>query len=430
MGILDIFKSKKSNNKKHSGEEKSYLGKTFILCTEEDVNRIMDVLCNTFGISNNGDGHTINIHNQDINISVAVFTTSMGEDEKALIKDQVSRVYGHFYNVNTEKIDIKTNLLYSIDITQGMVFIDYSFIEDDDFDKRSMIEKKFASVLNELNGVMLIMDEDEDGIYCEGKKDSERAMELILSDKGNSSLLKYLPEQTFTMTWEDGKISEEQINRRLRSRKIVEENFIYVPVWYPVIESEAESQCRTPREIAERAVALMIVSLYSECRLGEKMNHEESYKFVEDIIEKFEADKFLSPAEKEYLNNPDSTEQEQISYSWQYENLFVMEWALGLVSELDFPDHICDVPLTVRLLNDCSSISEILEKSKPRSNKELLDECDLIFCLDWSCVDTRIHNLPAPAGMDKGVVVERHKSLNWLVGYGDKADWDNVSTNT
>ena len=74
--------------------------------------------------------------------------------------------------------------------------------------------------------------------------------------------------------------------------------------------------------------------------------------------------------------------------------------------------------------------AEILEAAKPRSAKELLDACDMIFCLDWACTDTRMRDLPAPAGMDGGVVFERHKALNWLVGVGEKADWDHVPVDT
>lgn len=35
----------------------------------------------------------------------------------------------------------------------------------------------------------------------------------------------------------------------------------------------------------------------------------------------------------------------------------------------------------------------------------------------------------APAGLEKGVVKERHYALNWLVGYMDQA-WDDVTTDT
>lgn len=144
MGILDRLKNNKAKN--NCGEEKSYLSKTFILCAEEDYIRIMNVICDGFGISCNGEGHTLSINSQEMKISVTVFTKAMGEDEEGLIKDQVDRVYGHFYEVNTENTDIKTNLLYDIARTNGMIFINYSFIEDENFDKKSMIEGKFASM--------------------------------------------------------------------------------------------------------------------------------------------------------------------------------------------------------------------------------------------------------------------------------------------
>ena len=147
-------------------------------------------------------------------------------------------------------------------------------------------------------------------------------------------------------------------------------------------------------------------------------------EFIQKRINEFGADDFFSLKEWNYLHNEDPKESEKISYSWQYENLYVMEWALGLIDgPLDFPDHFCAVAEAAQLLTAFHSMREILEAAKPRSAKELLDACDMIFCLDWACTDTRMRDLPAPAGMDGGVVFERHKALNWLVGAGEKADW-------
>ena len=112
---------------------------------------------------------------------------------------------------------------------------------------------------------------------------------------------------------------------------------------------------------------------------------------------------------------------------WQYEPLFVMLWALGYEEELFFPDHICDVPGITQVMRERDSMEALLKGAKLRSGKELLDAADMIFRLDWACVDTRIHGLPAPAGMDSGVVMERHKALNWLV-CGD--EWDKVDIST
>ena len=80
-----------------------------------------------------------------------------------------------------------------------------------------------------------------------------------------------------------------------------------------------------------------------------------------------------------------------------------------------------------RTMREHDSIEKLLKGAKLRSVGELLDAADMIFRLDWACVDTRIHGLPAPAGMDGGVVMERHKALNWLI-CGD--DWDEVDIST
>lgn len=419
MGIFDRLKKQKQ-------EVTTTEGSMCLFCTESSLDKIMDEISRVFGLSSEGKGNTIELHNGDIEIYVLVGTAEMGEEANAYIKNQVERTWGHFYEVETEDTDIKTNVLYQIKMTRGFAQIQYSYIQDEALDKRAMIADLFGQTLGELGGILLVQGE-ADGLYC---KQEEQDMELILDDSGESGLIHYLPAQVFAMTTEDGEVTEEQIERRRRSRAIIEEKFIYVPSWYPLIESEQECRIRTPEEIAKRAVALMSVAVYSECLLAENMTPDEAFTFIRGRMEEFGAEEFLSPEEKIYLHNPDSTEKDRISYSWQYENLFVMEWALGLVDDLDFPDHICDVPLTVRLLKDCSTIGEILEKSTPRSAKELLDACDLIFCLDWACVDTRIHNFPAPASMDGGVVMERHKSLNWLIGAEESADWDEVSTNT
>ena len=96
--------------------------------------------------------------------------------------------------------------------------------------------------------------------------------------------------------------------------------------------------------------------------LSEFFHEEEEKQIV------FGADDFFSLKEWNYLHNEDPKESEKISYSWQYENLYVMEWALGLIDgPLDFPDHFCAVAEAAQLLTAFHSMREILEAAKPRS---------------------------------------------------------------
>lgn len=434
-------------------------GKFFLFGMESSLERIMGVFGAIFGLDFSGAGNTLELHNGDVEIHVFVACEDMGQEATEFLKDQATRTKGHFYRVETEACDVKTNLLYQLERTKSFVSVEYSFEAEGPEPegaeaggaetgtmapesaeakraeaKRMAVESAFLGALPDLRAVMLIPGEQDapDGIYIINE---EREKLLILSEAGDSDLDRFVPYPYPMDRLEPGnEISQEQLDRRQRNRKIFEEKGIYVPAFYPVIESEEEAACRTPEEIAKRAVALMTVSVFSEALLQENMTQEEALDFVMGHIEGFDAEEYFSPREWAYLHNPNSSEQERISFSWQYENLYVMEWALGLLGEadgeLDFPDHCCDVPLTVRVLRDCKSIEEILAIANPRSSQELLDACDMIFCLDWACVDTRMRSLPAPAGMDGGVVMERHKSLNWLVGAGESAPWDEVGTDT
>lgn len=136
----------------------------------------------------------------------------------------------------------------------------------------------------------------------------------------------------------------------------------------------------------------------------------------------------MSPAEYAYVNNKKSKEEERIEYSWNYEHLYALEWALGL-NEWNMPVDICNVGKCVEIMSKFSSIDDIINNSNMRSKKEILDKADLIYRMDWACVDAWIHGLTGPAQLNPGVTQARHKTLNWLINMDD-AEWDDVSTPT
>lgn len=403
-------------------------GAIFLLGEEDNLENIMQAFFTAFGMEPSPGGNTLKLNNDDIFLDIVVVTQSMDDDAKAFVKEQSGKVLGHFYAVEAEKPDVKTNLIYQIDMTKSVIIINYSFDEGNEEYKLETIKAPLLGLLGQIGAVMLVM-EEPDAIYY---KDASGSTKLIMDDAGKCGVDVFLPYAKDAPDMQGA--PEEALERRRISRKKLVDKGIFLINYYPLVETKKEASCRTPEEIAKRAVALLTVALYSEAMLGDHLSPKEAFKeYAEGIIQSFGAEEFFSPDEWEYLHNENSSEQDRVQYSWQYENLYVMEWALGLGKEegpLDFPDHICDVPYTVRVLRDCRTIEDILKISKPKTEDELLDECDLIFCLDWACVDTRIKRLPAPAGMDGGVVMERHKSLNWLVGAYDRADWDNVSTDT
>ena len=64
-----------------------------------------------------------------------------------------------------------------------------------------------------------------------------------------------------------------------------------------------------------------------------------------------------------------------------------------------------------------------------RSVMEILDALDLHYRQHWATRQALLKKYPAPAGLNDGVLQERHHALNWLVRFEDR-DWDEVDTPT
>ena len=129
---------------------------------------------------------------------------------------------GHFYQVETGVVDVKTNLLYQIGRARSFVLVEYAFDVEDEEDiegKKTMIEDMFVSVLNDLEGIILIQnqEEKEDSMFCCGENGEKL---LILSDKGGSAFTRYLPYQEPDL--KAGKdITQEQVDRRMRTMQML-----------------------------------------------------------------------------------------------------------------------------------------------------------------------------------------------------------------
>ena len=187
----------------------------------------------------------------------------------------------------------------------------------------------------------------------------------------------------------------------------------------PLIESEHESTRRDTRAVVERTIALVIVAVK-----GETGDHE----MGQTLIRQFGAAGFLTPNERAFMEDPAPTEQDRVNFAWRYEGVHVLLWALGITPELGRPDHICDVPKLADTLRELGT-DGLMRKAKLREQSVLLDAADLIYRYDWAVVDARLKNEEPPADLEKGVVYERHYTLNWLIGYMDQ-EWDDISTDT
>ena len=415
MGLFDKFKKpKEPPRQQRSGVME------LIFCPAESLEHIMGRMESALGVHSPGTGNRISIYQDDMHIDFTGFVADKETEDGKKAQEQLQGVWAYFRQVETEHIDIQRNLLYHLRQCRGMVSVNAVYDGPQNADKEGAISERMGVVTAALQGVLTW---GMDALV-------DPAGKIILSKDGKSDLEYYMPSEVpIPADWAKD-APPEAVERRNKSMALLRDRHIYVTPWLPLLWERAEEPGRTLEEVCGRAAALLIVSLYSECRVGEHMSYEESREFVNPIIEGYGAEGFFSPGEKAYLDDPNSTEQTQIQYAWQYENLWVMEWALGLTDDLFWPTRICDVPQSVRIMREYPSMEELTAAARLRPRKELLDQADLIYRLHWACVDARVMGMPAPQELEEGVVMERHRALFWLAGCDEMCPWDDVDLST
>ncbi len=215
------------------------------------------------------------------------------------------------------------------------------------------------------------------------------------------------------------KISELAQKRKIRSEKIIKKNNVPINSYLPIIEDEHEALVRTKEEIANRALALLVVAVKAEGLEQE---------IVDSLVNIYKLENEFTPNEVSFINSKVPSQHDKTQFIWRYEAAWVMLWSLGYADELSYPNQICDVATAVTFMQERNK-EQFISDSRLRSIGEILNEADLIYRYHWAVVEARVNNQPAPAEIDSSVVLERHYSLNWLIGYmGQK--WDDVSTDT
>lgn len=206
-----------------------------------------------------------------------------------------------------------------------------------------------------------------------------------------------------------------------KARSIAHLEQIGMPVLdtLPVIETVKTSTRRSAPEVADRLLALAIVAVKGETgdpALGDA------------LTEQFKAKGLFSPREQAFMDDAAPDMHSRTQFAWRYEGVAVLLWALSIYDDLPPPTEICDVPRLAETLRALGP-DGLRRKARLRSQAELLDAADLIYRTNWAVVQARLDGTAPPAGLDPGVVYERHYVLNWLIGYGGQA-WDNISTDT
>ncbi len=204
--------------------------------------------------------------------------------------------------------------------------------------------------------------------------------------------------------------------RKARSEERLRSNLVPVLDSLPPIESEEESLLRPPWEVARRASALVTVAARAE-----GLEQQRAMQFLQ-AWGLWDA---ASVREQAFLLNPQPAETDRVQFLWKYECLWVMLWALGHVEALGMPTSICDVRRAVKTVTGTTT-DIFIGRSELRPLNEILDEADLIYRCHWALKEAYQRGEQPPAGLDRGVVIERHIALNWLRTHHSQS-WDNVT---
>jgi hypothetical protein len=191
----------------------------------------------------------------------------------------------------------------------------------------------------------------------------------------------------------------------------------------PPVVTEPELRLRTATETGRRAIALLAVAIRADALAsGNPLPLAELDSKLSGL------QGFLSPQEAAFLQAEAPTAAELPQFSWRYESLQTLEWALGLFDELPWPDQPCDAGLVAgTLMNRYKDAAG--GKLRLRPAAEILDALDLHYRLHWVVRQARLEGKPLPEGVDAGVVSERHQALNWLASF-ENSGWDETDTPT
>lgn len=207
------------------------------------------------------------------------------------------------------------------------------------------------------------------------------------------------------------------VARKARTVALLEQRGITVAATLPPLVGESELVLRTNDEAVGRARALLMIVLRADSvASNEPMS-------VELLMDKMPlAEEHLSEHERAFLAQETPSQQDCAQLTWRYESLYLLEWALGLVDTLPFPDAACDSANTAATLIG-------MRGPQLRSAAEILDALDLHYRLHWHVRQERLKHKRDASGIDADVLMERHRALNWLVRF-EHATWDAVDTPT
>ncbi len=230
--------------------------------------------------------------------------------------------------------------------------------------------------------------------------------------------------------------AQNAILRKERSEKVLNKKNIKINPHLPVIEDETEAKIKSPEETVRRAVTALFATQIAMDFLNPESDVKESAAFFGEMLERLGLSDEPTPEEKMFFalvnaNAPQPTEKFASDMAWRIEMVIPLLWACGIISEdMSYPDKMSEYIEQARVIAACDNFDELMQKVNMRNPSKILDKADLLFRMDWACVDARLRGEIPSGNLNPDVVVEQHKGINWLIGAFDAENWDKVKPHT
>ena len=181
--------------------------------------------------------------------------------------------------------------------------------------------------------------------------------------------------------------------------------------------------------------ALFATQIAMDC-LNPEADVKESAAFFGEMLARLGLSDEPTPEEKLFFalvnkNAPKPAAKFASDMAWRIEMVIPLLWACGIITDdLSYPDKESEYIEQARMIASCDNFEELMQKVNMRKPSKILDKADLLFRMDWACVDARLRGEMVSGNLNPDVVVEQHKGINWLIGAFDAENWDKVKPHT
>jgi Domain of unknown function (DUF4272) len=199
------------------------------------------------------------------------------------------------------------------------------------------------------------------------------------------------------------------------SHEFLRRHSVEVNETLPLIEAVEELRPQDARSVAIRSVVLGYV-------IG--IGFGADARRLKASLEQFGLFEHASAQERVLLSRSEHSQQEKVNATWLTECVQSLAWCLGLV-ELD-PFRRCDDDLASHFPQPFTNPTGFIAEATLRPMDNIYQQADLHYRLHWAARNARLKG--NRSNVDEGLISERRKALDWVVGV--EQDWDEIPLGT